>query len=133
MADTTVIPALSYPSPHEAWSGVGLTPTHSSAGSSVRRTTGATTTAQSAKQGDERNAIIHQLHDERRRLERRRRTDGLSHNEAAYLHDISSYIDRLEQEEETATQPPQNDPWARLDRLATELLAVQDSINELKR
>jgi hypothetical protein len=76
---------------------------------------------------DAREAILRSLYDERAEYNRKRRLDGLTANEEAYLADLNEYIDRYEKPEVDRSSSAL---WAQLDQLAASLLTAIETKNK---
>lgn len=75
-----------------------------------------------------REAILADLYTERRAFIQKRRLEGLSGMESAYLGDIENYIDHWERQEQKSARPTAI--WDELDRLATSVIEVAATIEQ---
>ena len=78
---------------------------------------------------EKKDAILRSLYGERTNLNRKKRLDGLTAEETAYLADLNKYIDTWEEPEPL---PAVADVWAQLDRLAGSLLSIRAGIEAKK-
>ena len=75
-------------------------------------------------------AILRSLYGERADLNRKKRLDGLSTQESAYLADLNQYIDVWEAPEPL---PAPADVWSKLDQLAGSLLSIRAGVEAKQR
>jgi hypothetical protein len=78
---------------------------------------------------DEREAILASLHDERSSLLRAKRAGTLKLHDLDYLAELERYIDDWER----ALEPPPDDVWTRINRVAGSLLTLQAAVERAKK